>query len=152
MKLTKKQEKLIAQFHKHLGERFPVIEVASKNAPVTICAYDEDEKSYWVYLEDKLTESVSDNDTTGIKVENTHFYHLYALMSEGSNCFWMSLYKDGYILFFLNDCLTPEQLKVTDTDTWIGVASSLHIEYSDKSKPVTIQGSLPLTEETKFFF
>jgi len=150
MKLTKKQEQLIAEFHRHLGPRFPVIEAASKNAPVTICAYDEEEKAYWIHLEDRLKESVKDNDTTGIKIENTHFYHLYALMSEGSNCFWMSLYKDGYILFFLNDCLTPDQLKVTENETWIGVASSLHIEYENKISPI-ITGSLPLTETTSFF-
>jgi hypothetical protein len=52
----------------------------------------------------------------------------------------MSIYNDGYILFFLNDCLTPEQLKVTDEFTLIGVASALHIEYN-QPKPVTITGS-----------
>ena len=134
MKINKQKEKLIGQFHKHLGLRFPVVEVASDNAPVTICAFDEENKAYWVYLEDRLDSKVENYELTGISIENTHFYHLYALMSEGSNCFWMSIFENGYILFYLNDCLTPEQLNVTTDYTHIGVASALHIENSDKEK------------------
>ena len=143
MKINKKQTKLITEFSKHLGARFPVIEVASDNAPITIVAKDAEDKEYWLYLEDRLKESVYSNDTTGIKIENVHFYNLYALISQGSNVFWMSLYEDGYILFYLNDCLTPEQIKVTDTHTLIGVASSLHVEYS-KPQGTKILGSLDL--------
>ena len=150
MKINKKKEKLIAQFHKHLGLRFPVVEIASPNAPVTVCAYDQEDKSYWIYLEDKLKETVKDYDTTGIKIENTHFYHLYALMSEGSNCFWMQLFNDGYILFYLNDCLTPEQLKVTEEHTYIGVASALHIEY--EQKVVQIGGNVDANSTDSFQF
>jgi hypothetical protein len=138
-----KQQKLITEFAKHLGERFPVIEVASEGAPITIVAKDAEGKEYWLYLEDKLKKSIEPYTTTGIKIENTHFYNLYALMSQGSNVFWMSLFEDGYILFYLNDCLTPEQLKVTETHTLIGVASSLHIE-RNKPEPTKILGSLDL--------
>ncbi len=136
MKLSETQEKLIATFHKHLGNRFPIVEVASPDAPITIVATDTEDKQYWIYLENKLDESVYGYDKTGIKIENVHFYHLHALMSEGSNVFWMSLFVDGYILFYLNDCLTPEQLKVTSENTLIGVSSALHIEYDETAKTI----------------
>ena len=143
MKIKSKTKKLITEFGKHLGARFPVIEVASDNAPITIVTKDAEGKEYWMHLEDRLKESVYSNDTTGVKIKNVHFYNLYSLMSQGSNVFWMSLYEDGYILFYLNDCLTPEQLKITDTHTLIGVASSLHVEYS-KPQSTKILGSLDL--------
>ena len=134
MILSEQQEKLIATFHKHLGARFPSVEVASPNAPITIVATDTEDKQYWIYLEDKLDTAIHGYDKTGVKIENVHFYHLHSLMSQGSNVFWMSLFQDGFILWYLNDCLTPEQLKITEEYTLIGVASALHIEY-DKSLP-----------------
>jgi hypothetical protein len=136
MELNKQQEQLIGLFHKHLGSRFPVIEVASDNAPISICAYDTEDKAYWIHLEDKIDESIFGYDKTGIKISNVHFYQLYSMISEGSNLFWMSLFRDGYILFYLNDCCTPEQLKVTDEFTAIGVTSALHIHYDEEAKTI----------------
>jgi hypothetical protein len=76
------------------------------------------------------------------------------------NIFWFEAFEDGYMLFYLNDCLTPEQLKVTEEFTLIGVTSALHIhkptiqhESSDgetyytvakTSEPTIIQGSIPV--------
>jgi len=148
MNLSKQQETLIGQFYKHLGQRFKTIDVASSDAPVSICAYDDEDKEYYVYLEDKLDKSIYGYDKTGIKIENTHFYNLYALISQEANVFWMSLFTDGYILWYLNDCCTPEQLKVTDEFTAIGVTSALHIEYDKKAE--TIPASPQLKNEYAF--
>jgi hypothetical protein len=81
-------------------------------------------------------------------------------MSQDMNIFWFVAFNDGYILFYLNDCLTPEQLNILPEQSLIGVASALHIE-KDKHKhatedgnnyytvkppaqPTVIQGSIPL--------
>ena len=76
------------------------------------------------------------------------------------NVFWFEVFNDGYMIFYLNDCCTPEQLNVLEEVTLIGVASSLHVErpvtkhessdgktYATLIKPTTptvIQGSLEL--------
>jgi hypothetical protein len=86
-------------------------------------------------------------------------------MSQGMNIFWFTAFNDGYILFYLNDCLTPEQLNVLPEQTLIGVASALHIEkeqikhetndgkayYTAKSsaQPTVIKGSMPLGRKPK---
>jgi hypothetical protein len=50
------------------------------------------------------------------------------MASQNLNVFWMEAFEDGYMLFYLNDCLTPEQLNVLPEQTLIGVTSALHIE------------------------
>jgi hypothetical protein len=104
-------------------------------------------------------------DKTGIAIENKYFYTLYGMMSQGMNIFWFVAFNDGYILFYLNDCITPEQLNVLSEQTLIGVASALHIEkdkikhdvnngksymtVASKPEPTVIQGSLPLGRQPK---
>jgi hypothetical protein len=115
-------------FHQWLGGRFKTFEVASDNAPISFLAKDNEDKEYYVHVEIAKELSVKDREMTGIKITNTHFYHLYAMASQGQNMFWFEAFPDGYMLFYINDCLTPEQLKVTDEFTMIGVTSALHIE------------------------
>ena len=137
--LTKEKEELIGEFHRHLGQRFKTIEVASENAPITICATDEEDKQYWIRLVGNLNDSVNTIAETGTKIENVTFYQLYAMVSEGLNIFHMELFNDGYALWFIND-LTPEQIKVTDDETFIGITSTLHVEFNSP-KPIKIEGS-----------
>jgi hypothetical protein len=66
------------------------------------------------------------------------------MMSQGMNIFWYVAFEDGFILFYLNDCLTPEQLNVLTEQTLIGVASALHIE-KDKIKHDTGDGKTYMT-------
>ncbi len=115
-------------FHDYLGGRFKTFEVATENAPISFLAKDNEDKEYYVHVEVAPEKSVTEREFTGIKIDNTHFYHLYGMCSQGMNIFWFEAFEDGYMLFYINDCLTPEQLKVTDEFTMIGVASSLHIE------------------------
>lgn len=131
-------EEKIKIFYKWLGPRFETFEQASEGAPISFLAKDPQGQEYYVHVEIAKEPSVKDRERTGIKIENTHFYHLYAMASQGQNIFWFESFDDGYILFFLNDCLTPEQMKVTEEHTYIGVASALHIE-----KPQVIAGSSP---------
>ena len=115
-------------FHHWLGQRFSTFEVASDNAPISFLAKDNEDKEYYVHVEIAKEESVKQREHTGIKIANTHFYHLYGMASQGMNIFWFEAFEDGYMIFYINDCLTPEQLKVTDEFTMIGVASALHVE------------------------
>lgn len=115
-------------FHHWLGQRFKTFEVASENAPISFLAKDNEDKEYYIHVEVAKEKSVKERERTGIKIANTHFYHLYGMCSQGMNIFWFEVFEDGYIIFYLNDCLTPEQLKVTDEFTMIGVTSALHIE------------------------
>ena len=153
-------------FAEYLGARFKSFEIASPDsAPVSFVATDHDDKPYYVYVEIPNEKYVSQREHTGIAIENKHFYTLYGMMSSGMNIFWYVAFEDGYILFYLNDCLTPAQLNVLPEQTLIGVASALHIE-KDKPKhdtgdgktytqvassyqPVKIQGSLPLGRQPK---
>jgi len=160
MNLDTITQKKVTDFQKILGHRFKTIEVASPNAPITILAKDNEDKEYYIYIDDNTIESVESKSQTGIKISNQHFYHLYGMMSEGMNCFWFDCFKDGFILFYLNDCLTPEQLRVTDEFTMIGIASALHVEepkvavptadgegyyiMNKKTEPISIGGSLDL--------
>jgi hypothetical protein len=64
---------------------------------------------------------------TGIKLENVIFYQLYALVTNDQNVFMMKMFNDGYALWFLNE-LTPEEIRVTEEHTYIGVTSVLHLE------------------------
>ena len=158
MKVTNEDRAKI--FAEYLGERFKTFEVASENAPISFLCRDYDDKEYYVYVEVPNEQYVREREHTGIMIENKHFYTLYGMMSQGMNIFWFVAFNDGYILFYLNDCLTPEQLNVLPEQTLIGVASALHIE-QDKVKhktedgkgyytvkpptqPVKIQGSIPL--------
>ena len=115
-------------FYKWLGARFPEFEIASEGAPITCLAKDEENKEYYIHVQIANEPSVTDREKTGIKIANTQFYHLYAMASQGQSVFWFEAFADGYILFFLNDCMTPEQLNVTEEFTAIGVASALHIQ------------------------
>lgn len=115
-------------FYKWLGGRFPKFEIASEGAPVTCLAKDDEDKEYYIHIQVANEPSVKDRQHTGIKIANTQFYHLYAMASQNQNVFWFESFEDGYMLFFLNDCMTPEQLKVTEEFTAIGVSSALHVE------------------------
>jgi hypothetical protein len=126
MKFTNEQKASL--FHQWLGGRFKTFEVASDNAPISFLAKDNEDKEYYVHVEIAKEESILQREHTGIKIANTHFYHLYAMASQGQNMFWFEAFEDGYMIFFINDCLTPEQLKVTDEFTMIGVTSALHLE------------------------
>jgi len=146
-------------FHHWLGQRFKTFEVASENAPISFLAKDNEDKEYYVHVQVANEPSVKDREKTGIKIANTHFYHLYSMASQDMNIFWFEVFEDGYMIFYLNDCLTPTQLKVTDEFTMIGVASALHLELpktivaqdgqtytqvSGKAEPSLIMGSLDL--------
>jgi len=126
MKFTNEQKATL--FHDWLGGRFKTFEVASENAPISFLAKDNEDKEYYVHVEIANEPSVKDRQNTGIKIANTHFYHLYAMASQGQNMFWFEAFEDGYFIFYLNDCLTPEQLKVTEEYTLIGITSALHVE------------------------
>ena len=156
MKITNQDKAQI--FNEYLGARFKTFEIASPDsAPISFVATDYEDKPYYVYVEIPNEKYVKDREKTGIAIENAHFYQLYGMMSAGQNVFWYVAMEDGYILFYLNDCLTPEQLNVLTEQTLIGVASALHIEKQEikhdmgdnsyatvksKSKqPTTIQGS-----------
>lgn len=124
-------------FYKWLGGRFPKFEIASEGAPVTCLAKDDEDKEYYIHIQVANEPSVKDREKTGIKIANTQFYHLYAMASQGQNVFWFEVFNDGYMLFFLNDCMTPEQLKVTEEFTAIGVTSALHVEIPAITTPPT---------------
>ena len=163
MKITNEDKTKI--FAEYLGARFKTFEIASEDAPISFLCRDYDDKEYYVHVEIPNEQYVSQREHTGIAIENKHFYTLYGMMSQGMNIFWFVAFNDGYILFYLNDCLTPEQLNVLPEQTLIGVASALHIE-KDKVKhdtsdgksytqvvksyqPTKIQGSLPLGRQPK---
>ena len=158
MKFTNEQKASL--FHHWLGGRFKTFEVASDNAPISFLAKDNEDKEYYVHVEIAKEPSVKDREHTGIKIVNTHFYHLYAMASQGQNMFWFEAFEDGYMIFYINDCLTPEQLKVTDEFTLIGVTSALHIELPkaqydsgdttytivNQVEPQVIQGSIDINK------
>jgi len=138
MKVTNQDKAQI--FNEYLGARFKTFEIASPDtAPISFVATDYEDKQYFVYVEIPNEQYIKDRENTGIAIENAHFYHLYGMMSAGQNVFWFVAFNDGYILFYLNDCLTPEQLNVLPEQTLIGVASALHIE-KDKPKHVSSDG------------
>jgi len=126
-------------FAEYLGARFKTFEVASEDAPISFLCRDYDDKEYYVHVEIPNEQYVSQREHTGIAIENKHFYTLYGMMSQGMNIFWFVAFEDGYILFYLNDCLSAEQLNVLPEQTLIGVASALHIE-KDKPKHDTGDG------------
>jgi hypothetical protein len=147
-------------FNEYLGERFKTFELASEGAPISFLCRDHENKEYYIHVEIPNEQYVSQRENTGIAIENKHFYTLYGMMSQDMNVFWYVAFEDGFMLFYLNDCLTPEQLNVLPEQTLIGVASALHIE-QDKVKhtaedgkgyytikpptqPTVIQGSMPL--------
>jgi hypothetical protein len=150
-------EDKIKIFYGWLGQRFNTFEQASEGAPISFLAKDNEDKEYFVYVQVANEISVFEREKTGIAIENTHFYNLYAMMSQGQNVFWFEAFENGYFLFYLNDCLTPEQLNVLPEQTLIGVASALHVEKpttridtgdgkyaqlaSTPSQPTIIQGS-----------
>ena len=137
MRITNQDKAKI--FAEYLGARFKTFEVASEDAPISFLCRDYDDKEYYVYVEIPNEQYVSQREHTGIAIENKHFYTLYGMMSQGMNIFWFVAFNDGYILFYLNDCLTPAQLNVLPEQTLIGVASALHIE-QDKVKHDTGDG------------
>jgi hypothetical protein len=137
MKPTYSNEDKIKIFYKWLGARFPSFEQASDKAPISFLAKDTEDKEYYIHVEIADELSVNDRETTGIKIPNTQFYHLYGMCSQSMNIFWFEAFNDGYMLFYLNDCLTPEQMKVTDEYTLIGVTSALHVQ---KPEPVINAG------------
>jgi hypothetical protein len=158
-------EDKIKIFYGWLGQRFNTFEQASEGAPISFLAKDNEDKEYYVHLQVANEISVFEREKTGIAIDNTHFYNLYAMMSQGQNVFWFEAFENGYFLFYLNDCLTPEQLNVLPEQTLIGVASALHVEKpttridtgdgkyaqlaSTPSEPVIIQGSLGLPKLSK---
>jgi len=134
MELTKKQQETIAKFYGYLGARFTEIEAASEGAPITICARDSEGKEYWIRLEYMPEGTIGDILHTGATIENMIFYQMYALVSNDQSVFHMQMYDDGYALWFIND-ITPEQMKVTDEFTMIGITSALHVEDKRTSIP-----------------
>jgi len=70
------------------------------------------------------------------------------MMSQGMNVFWYVAFEDGFMLFYLNDALTPEQLNVLPEQTLIGAASALHI-HKDKIKHDTGDGKTYTTVASK---
>ena len=125
---TVTNEDKIKIFYQWLGARFKTFEQASEGAPISFLAKDEEDKDYYVHVEIAKERSVTERENTGIRIENKHFYHLYGMCSQEMSIFWFEVFEDGYLLFYLNDCLTPEQLKVTDNYTLIGVTSALHLQ------------------------
>lgn len=146
MKITNEDKAKI--FAEYLGQRFKTFEVASEDAPISFLCKDHDNKEYYVYVEVPNEQYIREREKTGIAIENKHFYTLYGMMSQNMNIFWFVAFNDGYILFYLNDCLTPEQLNVLPEQTLIGVASALHIE-QDKVKHVTNDGKSYMTVVSK---
>ena len=133
MKITNEDKAKI--FAEYLGNRFKTFEIATPDtAPISFVATDNEDKQYYVYVEIPNEQYVSQRENTGIAIENAHFYHLYGMCSQGLNVFWFTAYNDGYILFYLNDCLTGEQLNVMPEHTLIGVASALHIQKDTPKK------------------
>jgi len=130
MKTQFTNEEKVKIFHDWLGQRFKTFEVASEGAPISFLARDNEDKEYYVFVNVAKELSIKDNnrEQTGIMIENTHFYHLYAMISQGQNVFYFEVFNDGYMLFYLNDCCTPEQLNVLTEQTLIGVTSALHVE------------------------
>lgn len=132
MKVTNEDKAKI--FAEYLGKRFKTFEIATPDsAPISFVCTDFEGKEYYIYVEIPNEEYVSQRENTGIAIENKHFYQLYGMMSAGQNVFWYVAFSDGFILFYLNDCLTPEQLNVLPEQTLIGTASALHIQ-KDKVK------------------
>jgi len=163
MKTTFSNQEKAKIFHDFLGERFTSYEVASPDsAPISFVAKDNEGKDYYVYLNVAKELSIKENnrEQTGIMIENSHFYHLYGMISQGMNVFYMECFNDGWMLFYLNDCCTGGQLNVLTEQTLIGVTSALHVEVLkpkhvtgdgksyiqavSKPTPTVIQGSMPL--------
>jgi len=163
MKIT--NEDKIKIFYGWLGQRFNTFEQASEGAPISFLAKDNEDKEYYVHVQVANEISVFEREKTGIMIENTHFYNLYAMMSQGQNVFWFEAFENGYMLFYLNDCLTAEQLNVLPEQTLIGVASALHVEKpktkidtgdgkyvqlaESSSEPIIIKGSLDALPKAK---
>jgi hypothetical protein len=128
MKFTNEQKAKI--FNDWLGSRFKTFEVASEGAPISFLAKDNEDKEYFVHVNVANELSINDNNRyeTGIAMENKHFYTLYGMISQGMNVFWFEVFNDGYMIFYLNDTCTPEQLNVLEEVTLIGVTSALHVE------------------------
>ena len=141
MQLDKLTQEKVEAFHKLLGARFRSIEVASPEAPITVLATDLEDQQYYVKIE-MLDGSVEDIKKSGIKVENVVFYQLAQLMQSENNVFIMVIFKDGFVMWYLNE-VSGEQMKVTDENVLIGVASALHIESANDSKyaPVVLPSS-----------
>ena len=139
MELTKEQESKITKFYQYLGTRFTEIEASSDGAPITVCARDEKGDEYWIRLEYTPTGTIGDILYTGATIENMTFYQMYALVSNNQSVFHIEMYDDGYALWFIND-VTPQQMKVTDNHTMIGITSALHVE----DTRTTIPTSFPL--------
>jgi hypothetical protein len=155
-------------FNDWLGNRFKSFEVASPDsAPISFVAKDKEDKDYYIYVNVAKELHIKDNnrEQTGIMIENAHFYTLYGMISQGMNVFWFEAFNDGYMLFYLNDCCTPEQLNVLTEQTLIGVTSALHVEkpvvkyesndgksyitLASKPEPAPIVGSMDFTPKAK---
>ena len=165
MTFTNEQKTKI--FNDWLGGRFKTFEVASDNAPISFLARDNDDKEYDVHVNVAKELSINDNNRyeTGIVIENKHFYTLYGMVSQDMNVFWFEVFNDGYMIFYLNDTCTPEQLNVLEEVTLIGVTSALHVErpivkhdmgkntyatvVSKPKQPTIIQGSPILGRKPK---
>ena len=141
MQFDKLTQEKVEAFHKLLGARFKSIEVASPDAPITVLATDLEDKQYYVRIE-MLEGSVDDISSTGIKIENVIFYQLAQLMQSENNVFIMVIFKDGFVMWFLNE-VSGEQMKVTDENVLIGITSALHVENANdpKYKPVTLSSA-----------
>jgi hypothetical protein len=146
MKINNEEKAKI--FHEYLGERFKTFELASEGAPISFLCKDHEDKEYYIYVEVPNEKYVSERENTGIMIENKHFYTLYGMISQGMNVFWYVAFEDGFMLFYLNDCITPEQLNVLTEQTLIGAASALHIQ-KDQIKHDTGDGKTYTTVASK---
>ena len=116
----------IQRFNQYLGPRFKSIEVGSEGAPITVLTKDMEDKEYYIRLVNHTDGSITDISQTGVSIENTVFYQLYALVTNSANVFHMEMWKDGF-----------EQIQVIDEATYIGITSVLHLEDNSVKLPTT---------------
>jgi len=136
-------KELIAEFNKWLGSRFKEISEASVGAPITCMCVDQEDKEYYIKINYNPGVSSKTIEKTGIKIENTDFYQLYAMVSQNLNVFHFECFNDGFGLWYLNE-LTPEQIKVSDNYTLVGIASVLHYH----TEPVVISSLDPKSKSS----
>lgn len=142
-------QELIAEFYKWLGNRFKEIHEASPGAPITCMCTDEEGKEYYIRINYNKGASSAEIQQTGCQIENTIFYQLYSMVSEGMNVFNYEGFEDGFALWYLNDC-TPETIKVVEEHTLLGIASVLHHEFpKTEPEPIYIGGSLDIQKRDK---
>ena len=118
----------IDMFNKYLGHRFKEIYEASEGAPITCMTVDEEDKEYYISCNHNENTQSNTISLTGVKIENTQFYQLYSMVSEGLNVFHFESFTDGFAIWYINDS-TLESVKVDGDYTLLGISSCLHHAY-----------------------